>query len=140
MLGVAKSKQIYDELFVVEISKYLTDTAQQNRPPIDLIVAIDAFNYFGELYSLLRTARNVLGRDGRLIFTLEVGPADLPNGFSLELTGRYAHSLENVFEWISSSGFVVERDFRFSIRQQSGKDVSAVLLTLTPNWENFSSN
>jgi predicted TPR repeat methyltransferase len=98
-----------------------------------LIIAIDAFNYFGELHSLLQTARNALEYDGRLIFTLEVGPADLPNGFSLELTGRYSHSVEYVLEWIVSAGFVVEKDLRFSIRQQAGKDVSASLLTLMPN-------
>jgi predicted TPR repeat methyltransferase len=88
MLAQAKARNVYDELFKVELTAYLSDWPRT----FDVIVSADTLVYFGPLESVVAAATDALRPGGRLIFTVEEWiDAGSDAGYSIGLHGRYGH-------------------------------------------------
>lgn len=98
MLTQAKEKGLYERLTRSDISRL--DTMPDG--PFDIIVAADVLTYFGALDAPLENFAALLGRDGWLIFTVELSADSEP--FQLASTGRYKHSAAYVYDQIASAG------------------------------------
>ena len=89
MIGQAREREVYDELFVDELTAFLSVRFGQ----FDLAVAADVLIYLGDLKPVLTAAARALKPGGVISFTLEKFDGD---GFVLNKTCRYAHSLSYV--------------------------------------------
>src|SRR5262249_13814498 len=67
MLESARSKDIYDDLLEGDFETVLA----QSGPSYDLMIAVDSFNYHGDLYPVFRGAFGRLEPRGFLLFTAE---------------------------------------------------------------------
>jgi predicted TPR repeat methyltransferase len=93
MLAQAEARSVYDELFKVELTAYLSDCPGA----FDVIVSADTLVYFGPLEGVVAAAADALRPGGRLIFTVEelIG-AGSDQGYSISPHGRYNHSRQYV--------------------------------------------
>jgi predicted TPR repeat methyltransferase len=91
MLTQARERNVYDELFKVELTAYLRD----NTVAFDVIVSADTLVYFGPLENVVAASADALRPGGRLIFTVEQLIADGSEaGYAISHHGRYCHSRE----------------------------------------------
>ncbi len=85
MVEKARALQIYDALEVGGIIAHL----QRFEQAFDLIVAADAFVYFGDLNDVFAAAARALRRDGLFAFTVEAFAGE---GYRLNATMRFSHT------------------------------------------------
>jgi predicted TPR repeat methyltransferase len=89
MLVQARARNVYDELFKVELTIYLRD----NPGAFDVIVSADTLVYFGPLGGVVAASADALRPGGQLIFTVEqLIDAGSDAGYSLRVNGRYSHT------------------------------------------------
>jgi len=89
MLNQARARNVYDDLFKVELTAYLRDFTGA----FDAIVSADTLCYFGPLQDVVAAAAKALRPGGRLIFTVEAMPDEGANAeYSLSHHGRYSHA------------------------------------------------
>jgi len=88
MLAQARARNVYDELFKVELTVYLRD----NPGAFDVIVSADTLVYFGALQGVVEASAAALRPGGRLIFTVEASIDRSDVGYAISLHGRYCHS------------------------------------------------
>ncbi len=125
MLAEADKRKVYDQLWRVELTEYLTVSPDA----FDVIISADTLVYFGTLHGVVAAAWTALRPGGWLIFTLEAAPdgKELPLGYGLQTHGRYMHAREYV------SGLLRETGFRCTIvpaelRMESGRPVAGLVV------------
>ncbi|MGN7610958.1 tetratricopeptide repeat protein [Magnetococcales bacterium HHB-1] len=88
MIEVARSKNIYNQLFQGDIIKIL-DNMPEAR--FDLFIAADTFVYIGQLLPLFQTIKKHAHPGAHFLFSTEKLISE-DQDFSLHTSGRYAHS------------------------------------------------
>lgn len=116
MLEFAERKNCYDSLVEADVVDFLDG----RRKSIDVCVAADVLVYFGDLEAVLAGAFEALRDDGLFAFTVEAREGE---DWSLQPTGRYAHSTDYVKRMAQKLGFQVVELKRATLRTQSGAPV-----------------
>ena len=113
MLELAKTKNVYDNLDQVDIVEYLSNADLD----FDYFISTDVFVYIGELsevFSLIK-ARNK--KPGKLIFSTEHTEEE---GFHLEKSGRYSHSLSYIKRLCKKFKFSISHFSETNLRKEKG--------------------
>ena len=125
MIAQARQRKIYDSLHVEELLAFLKSRFTQ----FDLLVASDVFNYFGDLREVLAAAAQATrGGGGLLAFTLE--KHDSGEGYVLNKTRRYAHSIAYVRSLLRPRGWTERSATQGVLRTEGGKDVAGWVVVL----------
>jgi predicted TPR repeat methyltransferase len=126
MLMQARARNIYDDLFKVELTAYLRDFTQA----YDVIVSADTLVYFGPLEEVAAAAANALRPGGRLIFTVEELTGEPDAGYSLNPHGRYAHARSYVERVLAEAQFRTEISTA-ELRMEAGVPVPGLVVRAT---------
>ena len=113
MLELARTKKVYDKLDHVDIVQYLSKAELD----FDYFISTDVFIYVGELsevFSLIK-ARNK--KPGKLIFSTEHTEKE---GFHLEKSGRYSHSLSYIEKLCKKFNFSISHFSQTNLRKEKG--------------------
>jgi predicted TPR repeat methyltransferase len=124
MIELARARNIYDQLEVAEITRWLG----ANQDQFDLVTACDCLIYFGDLRQFVIPAARSLAPGGILAFTLERGE-QYP--FRLTDTGRYTHHAQHVREATAEAGLHVARLEEAYLRMEYGDEVTGLFAVLT---------
>ena len=126
MIDRARTRSVYDELHVAELSAFL----RSNAEAFDAIVSADTLVYFGALDEPLRAARAALRPDGLLIFTLESLNGDAATeDHRLQFHGRYAHSETYVRRAVRDAGLALETVAHETPRHERLEPVNGFVVT-----------
>ena len=126
MLEGARARAIYDDLVREEIAAFL---GRCEPGSVDLAVALEVFNYVGDLQPVLDAAARALAEGGRLAFSVEL--AAVPDkDFVLQSAARYAHSTRYVEEAARAAGLAVAESRQVAIREEAGMPVAGYLFAL----------
>ena len=126
MLMQAKARNVYDDLFKVELTAYLGDYTQA----YDVIVSADTLCYFGPLEAVVAAAARALRPGGRLIFTLEELTDESDAGYFLNSHGRYAHARSYVERVLAGAQFTSEIATA-ELRMEAGAPVPGLVVRAT---------
>ena len=126
MLERARARGIYDELAHADITGYL---AGSEAGSVDLALALDVFNYVGELGAVLEAGARALAPGGRIAFSVELAPAG-EAGFVLLPAARYAHSPAYVEATAAAAGLAIVDSRDVVMRREAGQPVAARLFAL----------
>ena len=126
MLERARARGIYDEVVQADIASYL---AGLEAGSLDLAVALDVFNYLGDVEAVLGAAAAALRPGGRMLFSVELPPAG-SGGFVLLPAARYAHAPEYVEATAAAAGLRVADTADVAIRREANRPVQARLYAL----------
>jgi predicted TPR repeat methyltransferase len=111
MLEQARRRGVYDALHCEELVAFLL----RSRGQVDLVVAADVLNYFGDLRPVWAAASVALGPGGLFAFSTESAVCD---GYQLQKSGRFAHGLAYVRS--TSAALFEEREWtETTIRQEA---------------------
>jgi predicted TPR repeat methyltransferase len=110
MIRLAEKKRVYDELYVDDI----IDRMQSINTNFDLIIASDVFVYIGDLSSIFHCVKEHSTQSSLFAFSTEHSDG---NEFTIQNTGRYAHSKDYVFSIVEKSGFHVEYFTKTKLRK-----------------------
>jgi predicted TPR repeat methyltransferase len=124
MISQARQRGIYDELHVEELVAFLKTRHTQ----FDLAVASDVLNYFGDLREVFGVASQAMRGGGVIAFTLEKHDGD--EGFVLNKTRRYAHTIEYVRSLLSQTGLTEISATEGVLRTEGAKDVAGWVVVL----------
>jgi predicted TPR repeat methyltransferase/TolA-binding protein len=100
MIAIAKKKNCYDELIVVDNVAYMNE----HTAAFDLIVAADVFVYQGDLKPLFTACYKTLQENGLFAFSTEISQQQ---NFIMQPTGRFAHSKSYIEALAKEIGFKV---------------------------------
>lgn len=120
MIRVAKTKDLYDELEVMDVN----DIAQHYQD-VDLIIASDVLAYMGNLQPIFNSFFSVLRPGGLLAFSVE--STTLPD-YILQTTVRYAHNKAYLQSTLEKSGFEWLSCQEHVIRTQQKQPVNGYLV------------
>lgn len=132
MVGIDLSAQMashacatgaYDQIHVAE----LIDWLRRVEHPFDLMVSCDVLIYFGDLHEIIAASATALAPGGRLGFSLERDEGD---GFSITVSGRYAHSLAHVESAAAAAGLRVVTMTQAALRKEYAKAVAGLVVVL----------
>jgi predicted TPR repeat methyltransferase len=123
MIDLARARNIYDQLEVAEITRWLAG----NNGHFDLIVACDCLIYFGDLRQVVIPSAKKLERDSVLAFTVECGD-QYP--FRLTDSGRYTHHAQHIREVAAEAGLHVARLEEAFLRMEYGAEVTGLFAVL----------
>lgn len=123
MIELARARNIYDQLEVAEITRWLAG----NNDHFDLIVACDCLIYFGDLRQVVIPSAKKLERDSVLAFTVERGD-QYP--FRLTDSGRYTHHAQHIREVAAEAGLHVARLEEAFLRMEYGAEVTGLFVVL----------
>jgi predicted TPR repeat methyltransferase len=120
MIAIAKSKDLYDELEVMNANE-----VAQHYQSIDLIIASDVLTYIGNLELLFPIFHQTLSPNGILAFSVE---STLEEGYILQTTIRYAHNKKYIEQALQSSGFTQLCCQKHVLRTQQKEPVNGYLV------------
>jgi predicted TPR repeat methyltransferase len=123
MIEAARSKAIYDDLMEGDFETVLA----QPGPDYDLMIAVDSFNYHGDLYPILCGALHRLAANGFLLFTVE-GRAE--EGWEQTSANRFRHNEAYVRGQSARAGFLFSRLHECALRSESNEPVSGFAVAL----------
>src|ERR1700688_207268 len=123
MVELARARNIYDQLEVAEITRWLAG----NKDHFDLVVACDCLIYFGDLRQVVIPSAKKLERDSVLAFTVERGD-QYP--FRLTDSGRYTHHAQHIREVAAEAGLHVARLEEAFLRMEYGAEVTGLFVVL----------
>ncbi|WP_339719578.1 methyltransferase [uncultured Paraglaciecola sp.] len=129
MIEKSRQRGVYDALLVSEITAYL----ESEILPVDVFIATDVFNYFGEIEAILVACRKRQNTAGLLAFSVEALPlgSDSKNaGFKLASTGRFQHETSYVSSCAKQAGYRVLNCSESVLRLEDGFDVNGYLFVL----------
>ena len=116
MLAQARSRHIYDELHVGELTEWLS----RGRQKFDLIVACDTFIYFGDLRQVIGPAAARLHPGGVIAFSVErAGTAP----YRLTDSGRYEHHFEHLRDTAEAFQLQIAGHREAFLRMEYGQEV-----------------
>jgi len=100
MLDEAEKKQVYTDLFKIEIIDFL----KNHDLNFQLYVSADVFVYLGDLSELFKLIKTRNGSSGILAFSTENKEG---SGFQLEESGRYSHSTKYIQQLANEFGYEI---------------------------------
>src|SRR5882762_3298630 len=124
MLGLARARNIYDQLEVAEITAWLEGSADR----FALIACCDCLIYFGDLSPVVSAAAKRLNPGGVFVITTERGDR---HPFHLSDSGRYTHHPEHLREAAAAGGLMVARLDEAFLRMEYGAEVIGLFAALT---------
>jgi predicted TPR repeat methyltransferase len=124
MINQARSRGVYHELLVEEISAFLAERPNQ----FDLAISADVFEYFGDLAGVLSAVAHALRGGGMLAFTLE--KSDRGEGYALQPTRRYTHSAEYIRSLLPAAKLREVSLSEGALRMQSTQTVTGLVIVL----------
>jgi predicted TPR repeat methyltransferase len=127
MLEIARQKNAYYKLQLIDIAQYLSETTIN----FDLIIAADTLNYFGELTDIFHACYQRLVTPGYFVFSIETLPLTQKNNFQLNPTGRYAHKITYIERLANELGFELATMQSAPIRTQEQQPVIGHLFLLS---------
>ncbi len=113
MLELAEQKGIYHELYCGDILEFLTGCGKM----YNFILAADVFTYMGDLSSVFSAVFSSCVSDGIFAFSIETGE----NNFTLQKTGRFAHSPSYIKSELTKNGWRVPHFFQTRLRREKGQ-------------------
>ncbi|MEE4377226.1 MAG: methyltransferase domain-containing protein [Candidatus Competibacteraceae bacterium] len=116
MLDIARKRRVYDELIEADVVDFL----RQHQGEFDLCFAADVLVYLGDLRPFLKASSAALKPDAYLAFTVE---STTQRDWTLQSSGRYAHSQDYIQTLARHCGFVVEALETATLRTQDYKPV-----------------
>lgn len=126
MLERARLRGVYDELFEAELTAFFSQAAST----YDGISSVDTFCYFGDLTGAVSAAVNALKPNGWFIFTLEKHEeSESPEGFRLNVHGRYSHAESYVRKTLTDAGFSVHKIETAALRRERSDHVAGMVVT-----------
>ena len=126
MVAEARARSVYDDLVVSEALAFLQSSASG---AFDLILAADAFCYFGDLTQLFTACRRALRKAGLLAFSVEAFEGE---GFRLKTTMRFAHAPAYVETGARGAGLEPLVMKAASTRREAGSDAPGLVCVLAP--------
>jgi predicted TPR repeat methyltransferase len=123
MIGHARERKVYNQLFVDEIVAFLSVRFSQ----FDLAVAADVLNYFGDLAPVFTAAAQAMRPGGVVAFTVEKYDGDR---WKLNSSRRFGHSIDYVKSVMAATGFDIAGASEVVLRQENAKDVAGWLLVV----------
>lgn len=128
MLEKARERGVYDHLLRADLLDFLGDHPQS----FDLIVTADVLVYIGALDAVFAAAARSLRPRGQLAYSVE---SEEGEGFSLQLSRRYAHSLPYLRTLAARHGFIEKAVVPVTVRLAEGKGIPGynVVLELGAN-------
>lgn len=115
MAEIARSKNIYKEVTVDDISHYC-----QNLPSADWVVAADVFGYIGDLDNLLKSIF-----PHNLCFSIAVD--DKCDKYQLAYNGRYRHNPKYIKKLLQKCGYSNIIEHKSNIRSENGVPVEGII-------------
>ena len=100
MMDEAEKKQVYTDLFKIEIIDFL----KNHDLNFQLYVSADVFVYLGDLSELFKLIKTRNGSSGILAFSTENKEG---SGFQLEESGRYSHSTKYIQQLANEFGYEI---------------------------------
>lgn len=122
MLERASARAVYDELVTGEMTSFLNESPRS----FDLVTAVDALVYFGDLEDVLQACAGALVAGGWLVFTIERHGGTAP--FRLDISGRYQHSAAYVHGVLAGAGFTDVQAQEVLLRLEGGQGVQGLLV------------
>jgi predicted TPR repeat methyltransferase len=126
MLAQAQARNVYDELYKVELTLYLRDSPAM----FDVIVSADTLVYFGALEDVVAASADALRPGGRLIFTVEESTESGSAGYSIRPHGRYNHTRGYLERVLSAADFRSEI-VPAQLRLEAGDPVKGLVVRAT---------
>ena len=123
MVEIARSKDIYDELYNKDINQHLESSQQQ----YDLFVAADVFIYVGELLSVFKEIKSHAKPNAYFIFSTELATEQ---NYVLRPTGRYAHSRNYIETLANKFGFTIAASQVTDLRMEAQQAIKGELFVL----------
>lgn len=125
MLEKCRHVDAYDELVCEDILDYLENEDDE----VDLFIAADVFNYFGDLRDVLFRCRKNQQMGGFLAFSLE--SSESQNVYpQLTPTGRYQHSKQYLFDVAKEADYHVDFCTPSVLRTEQSNNVNGYLCVL----------
>jgi predicted TPR repeat methyltransferase len=126
MLERARAREVYDELIEAELTAFCL----QEKSVYHAITCVDTFCYFGDLTGAMQAALCALRPKGWFIFTLEKQEeSDLPEGFHLNLHGRYSHTEAYLRNVLINAGFSIHSIETAVLRKERHDQVAGLVVT-----------
>jgi predicted TPR repeat methyltransferase len=131
MLDRAQARGQYQSLDNAELTEWL----RQRPASLDVAVAGDVLNYFGDLTAVMAATAAALRPGGVFVFTVEAADdasdAAVPKaGYRLEETRRFRHARDYLQKVIEEAGWVQRGFDAVRLRQERGAPVNGWLITL----------
>jgi len=120
MIEAAKAKGVYDALETGDMLSALCKSGGH----YDLILAVDALIYFGDLSKVFAASAARLSDGGLFAFSVEKGVAD----YSVQPSLRFAHSADYVARMIKAAGLELTAMEEAVLRTDRGADVTGLLV------------
>ena len=114
MIARAAEKGLYTHLVVAESVDFLRSTPHC----YDLILLADVMMYLGDLHPFFTAVEGCTGQDSLLCFSVETSPGE---DFSLQPTGRFAHSPGYIAALAEEFGWLVAAEISTDLRKE-GQD------------------
>ncbi len=116
MLEKARAKSVYDALFLHDIGE-----KWPTKEKFDLIYSSDCLCYFGNLIPVFEMVRKNLKLQGAFGFSVEQLKAegDSSTDYTLQTSGRYAHSKDYIIALLERSGFQLEKMEEVPLRREA---------------------
>ena len=122
MINKAKTKDLYNELAVMDVSEAL-----QKYKDNDLVLAADVFTYIGKLDNIFALAKAALKPNGLFLFSVEKTYTD---PYELQETIRYAHAKVYLERLIKLYSFEVLRFDNIVLRKHKNKKIEGYLVLM----------
>ncbi|MGE3919908.1 MAG: tetratricopeptide repeat protein [Gammaproteobacteria bacterium] len=126
MLDIARTKNCYDKLVLMDIEKYLLETNEM----FDLIIAADIFVYIGDLATIFETCKKKLQLNGLFAFSVEALSENQHSEYVLQKTARFAHGKQYIEQLAKESLFEIKSFSEATIRIQDNKPITGYLVIL----------
>jgi predicted TPR repeat methyltransferase len=121
MIAQARTKGVYDALYVEDLVDHLRATADRD---FDLILAADVLVYMGDLMPLFAQASRVLGSKGLVAFAAESHEGQ---GYLVGSKMRFAHSRSYLEQVADASGLTITLLRSDSTRNDTGERVGGLI-------------
>lgn len=123
MIGQARERKVYDELFVDEIVAFL----QTRFAQFNIATAADVLTYIGDLQPTLSYVAQSLQPAGHFAFTVEANEGE---GCALNTTRRYTHSIDYIRSLLKPTHFREISASKSTLRHEHGQEVAAWVVVL----------